>query len=48
MRHILEGFDWAALGKGYIVDVSLSLQRPLHNWPLSEAQQILGHISPRL
>lgn len=29
MRHILEGFDWAALGKGHIVDVNLSLQRPL-------------------
>jgi len=29
MRHILEGFDWAALGKGHVVDVSPSLPRPL-------------------
>lgn len=33
LRHLVKGYDWAAVGKGKVVDVSVADLLPIHSWP---------------
>ena len=48
LRHILEGFDWAALRDGHVVDVSCGLSflhSPVPQYPLTLTPFLLYYIS---